>query len=149
MEGKILGINITEKGQGGKNLVEEAHLRLGQGFTANAAAGQDNGGISIISQSTYEQMREMGVDFYYGDFGENIRVDGMVIGRLPIGTQIKIGEAVVEVLEKDEKYSDRYVTVRGYAGDLSILPDKIHAQVVIAGRIEAGDKVQVLHESLS
>lgn len=149
MEGKILGINIAENGKGRKWPLEEADLRPGQGFTADAASGQNNGGISIISQSTYEKMREMGVKFFYGDFGENIRVGGMVMGRLPIGTQIKMGEAVVEVLEKDEKYSARYVTVRGYAGDLTILLDKIHAQVVIAGKIKAGDKVQVLHESLS
>ncbi|KUG02482.1 mosc domain protein [hydrocarbon metagenome] len=148
MEGKILAINITEKNSGKRRSVEEAVLSPGQGIGGDDASGQNNGEISMISQSTYEQMREMGVDFFYGDFGENLRVDGLTVGRLPVGSQVKIGEAVLEVLENDNNFFNHYVTVRGYAGELTILPDKIHASVVIGGNIKADDKIRVLQESL-
>ncbi len=149
MEGEVLAINITEKSSGEKRSIEEAYLRPGQGITEDAASSQYSGKISMLSQSTYDQMREMGVNFYYGDFGENIRVGGMVVGRLPVGTQIKIGEAVLEVLGKYDDFSDQYVTVRGYAGDITLLPDRVHVKVVIAGKIKAGDKIRVLQEFLS
>ncbi len=149
MEGQVLAVNITEANTGKRRSVEEVHLEPGRGVVEDAHPGPNNGGISILSQSTYEQMREMGVDFYYGDFGENIRVDRMIVGRLPVGTQVQIGDAVVEVLENQDSLLSHYQTVRGYAGDMTLLPDKIQVQVVIAGKVSTGDKIQVLHESLS
>ncbi len=148
MEGEVLAINITEKNSGEKRSIEEVCLQPGHGIPDDAASSQNGGPISMLSQSTYEQMREMGVNFYYGDLGENIRVGGMAVGRLPVGTQVKIGEAVLEVLGKYE-FSSQYVTVRGYAGDITLLPDKVQAKVVIGGKIKTGDGIKVLQESLS
>lgn len=42
----------------------------------------------------------------------------------------------------------QYVTVRGYAGDLSLLPDRSQARVVIGGTVKIGDEVKVLQKSL-
>ncbi len=149
MQGQILAINVIEKNSGQRRSVEEAYLSPGQGIKGDDASGQNSGEISVISQSTYKQMQEMGVDFYYGDFSENIRVDGLRVGSLPVGTQMQIGEAVLEILENDKNFSRQYVTVRGYAGDLTILPDKVHASVVIGGEIKLGDRIQVLQEFLA
>jgi hypothetical protein len=38
-----------------------------------------------------------------------------MIGRLPIGTQIKIGQAGVEITRNADYSPGQYVTVRGYA----------------------------------
>jgi molybdenum storage protein len=130
LEGEVLAISITEAPGRKRKAVEEAYLDPIQGIKEEAAS-RPGGEISMISQATYEQMNDMGVDFLYGDFGENIRVGGLMIGRLPIGTQIKIGQAVLEITRNADYSPGQYVTVRGYAGDLSLLPDRSQARVVL------------------
>ncbi|MGI6422909.1 MAG: MOSC domain-containing protein [Syntrophomonadaceae bacterium] len=147
MEGEVLAISITEAPGRKRKAVEEAYLDPIQGIKEEAAS-RPGGEISMISQATYEQMNDMGVDFLYGDFGENIRVGGLMIGRLPIGTQIKIGQAVLEITRNADYSPGQYVTVRGYAGDLSLLPDRSQARVVIGGTVKIGDEVKVLQKSL-
>ncbi len=143
----MLAISITEAGSRKRKVIEEADLDPTQGIKEEAAS-RPGGEISMISQATYDQMNDMGVDFLYGDFGENIRVEGLMIGRLPIGTQIKIGQAVLEIIRNEDYSPGQYVSVRGYAGDLSLLPDRSQARVVIGGPIKIGDVVKVLQKSL-
>ncbi|NLO21725.1 MAG: hypothetical protein GX119_06960 [Syntrophomonadaceae bacterium] len=148
MEGEVLAISIREVRNGKRKAIEEAYLSPTEGLKEEAAS-RPTGEISMISQATYDQMNDMGVDFLYGDFGENIRVGGLMVGRLPIGTQIKIGQAVLEIVKNADYSPGQYVTVRGYAGDLSLLPDRSQARVVIGGQIKIGDDVKVLQKSLA
>lgn len=143
----MLAISITETGSRKRKAIEEAYLSPTLGIKEETAS-QPVGEISMISQATYDQMNDMGVDFLYGDFGENIRVGGLMVGRLPIGTQIKMGQAVLEIIQNADYSTGQYVTVRGYAGDLSLLPDRSQARVVIGGPIKIGDEVKVLQKSL-
>jgi len=47
----------------------------------------------------YKEIKSLGVQISYGMLGENIVVDGISVMALPEGTQIEIGEVLLEVTE--------------------------------------------------
>lgn len=69
------------------------------GIKGDAHGGTWHRQISLLSWSSFEKMKAMGADVFYGDFAENITVDGLEVASLPVGTRLKIGEVLLEVTQ--------------------------------------------------
>lgn len=98
-EAKVLAVNISEKRGEKKHDVGEAYLKANYGIEIDAHAGDWHRQVSLLSLSSFEKMRNLGADVFYGDFAENITVDGIDVCTLPIGTRLKVGETLMEVTQ--------------------------------------------------
>ncbi|MDD5713182.1 MAG: MOSC domain-containing protein, partial [Smithellaceae bacterium] len=89
--GVVLSVNISDKKGVKKHNVGECRLLVRHGVEKDAHAGDWNRQVSLLSLTSIEKMRGKGLEISYGDFAENLTVDGIDVFLLPIGTVLKIG----------------------------------------------------------
>ena len=99
----IISINISDRKGVQKKPVEEAVLRPRHGIEGDAHAGDWHRQVSLLADEDIQTMRGKGVEIHFGDFAENITTRGVDLAALPIGTQLHLGEAVLEVTQIGKK----------------------------------------------
>lgn len=87
--------------------------------------------------------RERGLDVAEGDFGENITTQGIDFKSMPLGTRVRVGDAVVEVSQIG-KICHRKCAIYYLAGDCIFPREGVFGWVVQPGCVRAGDAVEVL-----
>lgn len=55
--------------------------------------------ISLLAKESIAKMKAAGLDVDYGDFAESLTTEGIHLASLPIGSQLFIGETVLEVTQ--------------------------------------------------
>lgn len=95
----ILSINISRRKGEQKKPIRQAVLRPDHGIEGDAHAGPWHRQISLLADEDVDSMRGKGVELGHGDFAENITTRGVELCRLPIGTRLHLGEALVEVTQ--------------------------------------------------
>jgi len=140
---KVVSINIsTEKGVV-KKPVDEAVLQKGHGIVGDAHAGDWHRQVSLLAEESIDKMRVSGVTLSPGVFAENITTRGLTLCTLPIGTQLKIGEAVLSVTQIG-KECHMGCEIRRIVGDCVMPREGIFAVVVKEGTIRPEDEIQVI-----
>ena len=86
-------------------------------------------------------MRAKGLNVGYGDFAENITTEGIDLVHLPIGTEIRIGEAVVLRVTQIGKECHERCAIYFQAGDCVMPKEGIFAEVLNEGEVKVGDEV--------
>ncbi|MDD5414511.1 MAG: MOSC domain-containing protein, partial [Smithellaceae bacterium] len=97
--GKVLAVNISQKkGEKKSNMNCGLFLEnLGLENDAHAQAGIIRQ-VSLLAKESIDKIRAKGHDTYYGDFAENLTIEGIDLPSLPIGTRLKVGgEVLLEV----------------------------------------------------
>ena len=51
--------------------------------------------VSLLAEGSIEKMKKLGIEVGPGDFAENLTVSGMELHRLPPGTKLQAGAAVI------------------------------------------------------
>ena len=97
--GEVMGICISKKRGTAKVEVEEANLIEDFGIEHDAHAGNWHRQVSLLSFETREAFKARGAEIDDGAFGENIIVSGIDLIHLPVGTQIKSGDVLLEVTQ--------------------------------------------------
>lgn len=87
----------------------------------------------------------MGVDVQFGDFAENITLDGMEVSNLPIGTKLKIGETILEVTQIGKACTNKACAIRKQVGTCVMPTEGIFAQVINSGLVKIGDSIKVIN----
>ncbi len=95
----ILSINISDRAGIQKTPVDRAVLRESHGIVGDAHAGDWHRQVSLLAEEDIDTMRGRGVELGYGDFAENITTRGIDLGALPVGTRLRLGDALVEVTQ--------------------------------------------------
>ena len=83
--GKIRAICVSERRGTKKHEVLQAELKEKWGIVGDAHAGDWHRQVSLLSQEKIEEFRSKGADIAYGDFGENLVVEGFNLAALPTG----------------------------------------------------------------
>jgi len=97
--------------------------------------------VSLLSVSSIEKMKKLGLEISPGDFAENITVCGMDVFDLPIGTRLKIGDAVLlEITQIGKECHDRCAIFR-QVGTCIMPVEGVFARVIQGGEISAGNMV--------
>lgn len=96
---EILSINISSAKGLQKKPVDKAFLKVDHGIVADAHAGNWHRQVSLLAIEDIDTMRNKGIELNFGDFAENITVKGIKLDELPIGTQLYLGEAVLEITQ--------------------------------------------------
>lgn len=125
-----------------KSPVEEVLLVPGHGIEGDAHAGEWHRQVSLLALESIEKMRRMGLDVTTGDFAENLTVEGITLPELPVGTTIRIGDALLEVTQIGKECHTR-CAIYQQAGDCVMPKEGIFARVLAGGRVRAGMAVEV------
>ncbi|HWQ76076.1 MAG TPA: MOSC domain-containing protein [Syntrophomonas sp.] len=142
-EAKVLAVNISEKRGEKKHDVGEAYVKANYGIEIDAHAGDWHRQVSLLSLSSFEKMRNLGADVFYGDFAENITVDGIDVCTLPIGTKLQVGKALMEVTQIG-KECHQGCAIRQQVGTCVMPTEGIFARVLEGGRVKVGDTIKVV-----
>lgn len=143
MVGVLKGICISEKKGTKKREVNEVFLKENWGLEGDAHAGHWHRQVSLLSSEKIDAFREKGAKVVYGDFGENLIVDGFDFRSLPVGTRFRIREAILE-MSQIGKECHSHCAIYQTMGDCIMPREGVFAVVKKAGCIRVGDSVECL-----
>lgn len=99
MEQRVKAICISDKKGVEKHPVSQIEILEDYGLKDDAHAGKWHRQVSLLSYETREQFNQEGGNVIDGAFGENLLVSGIDFPSLKVGTQILIGEVVLEITQ--------------------------------------------------
>jgi len=148
---EIVSLNVSATTGTRKKPVESVTLIEGRGIQGDAHAGLiEERQVSLLAVEEIEKASAQlaggdcaltsGLDrLVPGDFAENITTRGIELHLLPIGTQIRIGEILLE-LSKIGKECHAACEIRRLVGDC-VMPRKgIFARVLKGGEVRHEDR---------
>ena len=140
----VTAVNISEKKGIRKHAVPYIDLKLRHGIVGDAHAGDWHRQISLLADESVDTMRaDCPIELDAGVFAENINTRGIDLKRLPVGARLRVGAAELEVTQiGKECHSD--CEIRRTAGKCVMPTEGIFAVVVKEGRVQAGDRIEVL-----
>ena len=97
--GKIAAVCVSTKRGTKKTMVQSASLKPDWGIETDAHAGNWHRQVSLLSFEKIENFRAEGAEIEFGDFGENLVVEGFDLRKVPVGTKIQAGEALLELTQ--------------------------------------------------
>ena len=141
---RVIAVNISEKKGTFKHPVEQACLKVDHGLVGDAHAGNWHRQVSLLAQESIDKMTALGVeDLTPGKFAENITTQGIELYTLPVGTQLKIGDVLLEVTQIG-KECHRHCQIYEQVGKCIMPSEGIFAKVMREGTIDTGDEINVL-----
>ena len=143
MEGRVVGICISEKRGTQKTEIAEADIVKGWGIEGDAHGGKWHRQISLLSFEKIEDFRAKGADVKFGAFGENLIIEGFDLGKLPVGTRFRIEDVILE-LTQIGKECHSHCEIYKKMGDCIMPREGVFTEVVAGGHIKVGDTVKLI-----
>lgn len=143
--GIVKGICISEKKGTQKHEVPQALLIEEWGLENDAHAGKWHRQVSLLSYEKIEEFRARGANVDFGAFGENLIVDGYDFKNLPVGTQFKCGDVLLEMTQIGKKCHS-HCEIYKVMGDCIMPREGVFARVLHGGTIHVGDELIKLEE---
>lgn len=140
MPAKVVAVCTSLNKGERKKPVDQVVLRENHGIVGDAHAGDWHRQVSLLAQESIEKMQAMGLSVSAGDFAENITTQGIDLPALPIGTQLVIGETLLEVTQIGKECHTR-CAIYEQAGDCVMPKEGIFVKVLRGGSIEPGDTI--------
>lgn len=139
---EITAVCISRKKGAKKQPVEYVDLIAEYGIQGDGHAdSKTHRQVSLLAVSSIDKMKKLGLDVKPGDFAENITVEGMDVCRLPLGTRLRLGDAVVlEITQIGKECHDRCAIFK-QVGTCIMPVEGVFARVISGGRLKAGDSV--------
>ncbi len=139
---KIEAICISEQKGTKKTATESASLEKEWGIRGDAHGGTWHRQVSLLSLERIEEFRARGVQVDFGAFGENLVVSGLDLRKLPVGTLLRAGTALLEVTQIG-KECHSHCAIYHAVGDCIMPREGIFARVLEGGEIHVGEPVKV------
>lgn len=143
--GKVLAVNISQyKGEKKSNIDCGLFLEnLGLENDAHAEAGIIRQ-VSLLAKESIEKIRAKGLDVYYGDFAENLTIEGIDLPSLPVGTRLKVGAKVLLEVSQIGKVCHNRCSIFYAVGDCVMPKEGIFAKVLVGGEIKVDDRIEII-----
>jgi MOSC domain-containing protein YiiM len=143
MSARVVAVCISAAKGEKKTPVESVQLKVDHGIVGDAHAGDWHRQVSLLAIESIHKMQKLGLEVDTGDFAENITTEGIDLVSLPIGTLLRVGEALLEVTQIGKECHTR-CAIYHQAGDCVMPKEGIFAKVVQGGVAQAGDSVSVI-----
>ena len=143
MSAQITAVCISENKGERKTPVDQVTLVENHGIKDDAHAGPWHRQISLLAKESIDKMRAMGLDVDNGDFAENLTTTGIVLVDLPIGSQLRINDCLLEITQIGKECHNR-CAIYHQAGDCVMPKEGIFAKVLQGGVISPGDQIKKL-----
>lgn len=143
MTAHVLSINLSEKKTVKKTPQQTATLIFDRGFAGDAHSGDWHRQVSMLAIESIKKMCDKGLDVGPGDFAENITCEGIDLMSLPIGTVLRIGEAVLE-LSQIGKICHTKCAIFYAAGDCVMPKEGVFFVVRTPATVSVGDSIEII-----
>ena len=141
--GKVAAICTSPKKGTAKYEVKEALLIEDFGIKDDAHAGKWHRQVSLLELKKIEDFNSEGGNVKFGDFGENIVVDGIEVDKLDIGQKLKIGDAILEITQIGKKcHSECEIFHR--VGKCIMPIHGVFSKVLNGGNIKLNDEIELI-----
>jgi TatD DNase family protein len=140
--GKVMAICISEKRGTKKINIGQCELAPNYGLKGDAHAGDWHRQVSLLSYDRVEEFRASGANVDDGAFGENLLVKGIDFKALPVGTQLRCGEVLLEITQIG-KECHAHCEIYRQVGDCIMPREGVFARVLQGGVISVGDEMYV------
>jgi len=144
MKGKVLSVNISKNKGEKKNNIGMCRLIEEKGLEGDAHAGFMHRQVSLLALESIEKMRKKGINIEYGDFAENLTVEGMDLVSLPVGTKLRVGDGVILRVTQIGKQCHKGCAIFQQVGDCVMPKEGIFAEVITGGDVKIGDTIEVI-----
>ncbi len=141
--GKVVAVSVSGRKGEKKVPVPSVTLVPDHGVRDDAHAGPGIRQVSLLAEESIAKMRDKGLSVGPGDFAENVTVAGIALPALPVGTRLRVGEALLEVTQIGKVCHAR-CAIYLQAGDCVMPREGIFARVVRGGAVAPGDAVEVV-----
>lgn len=138
--GRITALCISTERGTQKTPVRSAVLLEGHGIEGDAHAGNWHRQVSLLSKEQIDAFRARGADVQDGSFGENIVAEGFDFARLPVGTLLKCGDAVLGITQIG-KECHNHCAIYDAVGDCIMPREGVFARVITGGTVHVGDEL--------
>lgn len=140
---KVVSLAISKKKGTRKTQVEKAKLIENHGIEGDAHAGDWHRQVSFLSSESIERAKQGGLNVGFGDFAENIATQGIDWLKVPVGTQLKIGNDVMVEITQIGKECHNKCAIYYQAGDCIMPKEGIFAKVLVGGVVQVEDKIEI------
>ena len=141
--GQVLAVCTSQRKGIRKRDVGRVELRPDWGIVGDAHAADWHRQVSLLAWESIEKMRAVGLNVSEGSFAENITTEGMSLVDLPVGTRLRLGEALVEVTQIGKVCHD-HCAIYEQAGDCVMPREGIFVRICEGGPVRTGDAIEVL-----
>ena len=141
--GKIIAICLSAARGVHKQPQASAVLEKDWGLRGDAHAGHWHRQVSLLSAEEVAAFNARGAAVQPGAFGENLLVEGIDLRRLPVGTLLGCGDAVLE-LTQIGKECHSHCAIYKRMGDCIMPREGVFARVLTGGEIRTGDAIGIL-----
>ena len=142
--GTVLSVNISEKKGTKKKNIGTCKLVKGWGIAEDGHAGNWHRQLSLLSKKSIEKIREKGLAVNYGDFAENLSIEGIDLYLLPVGTELAIGKKVIIRMTQIGKECHERCNIYYQVGDCVMPREGVFAEVLEEGEVTVGDAIKVI-----
>jgi TatD DNase family protein len=136
--GVVKAVCLSKERGTAKKDIGSGELIKRHGLKGDAHAGDWHRQISLLSLQKIEAFRAKGAEIEFGDFGENLVVDGIDFAILPLGTKFICGEALLE-LTQIGKECHNHCEIYHRMGDCIMPREGVFARVLRGGTVKVGD----------
>lgn len=123
--------------------LQEAALVIDHGIDGDRKGGNPNRQLNIMSRSTVDALRGMGLKTAPGELGEQIVIDGFDVADLNPGDRVQLGDAVIEVVSF-RTGCERFEHIQSTDPKTLVRKLGIMARVIESGAIRVGAPVRVV-----
>lgn len=141
--GKVVAVCTSDRTGIAKHPIVQGILKVNWGLEGDAHAGEWHRQVSLLAMESIKKMRAKGLNVRPGSFAENITTEGLELFTLPIGTQMRLGSALVEVTQIG-KICHTKCAIYQQAGDCVMPREGIFVKVLEPGQVTAGDRIEIL-----
>ena len=141
--GRVLAVCTSLKKGTQKMEVPEVRLEEDWGIQGDAHAGKWHRQVSLLAFEKIEAFRQRGAEVEFGAFGENLILEGFDLRTIPVGTKLRVGEALLE-LTQIGKECHSHCAIHQIMGDCIMPREGVFARVLRGGVVRPGDPVEQL-----
>lgn len=140
---KVSAVCISEEKGTPKHEVAQICLREGHGILGDAHAGNWHRQVSLLGVESVEKVKAVLPDLAPGAFAENILTSGLTLYTLPIGTKLRVGDALLEITQIG-KECHQGCAIRRLTGDCVMPREGAFAIVLKGGTVRKGDEIALV-----
>ena len=141
--GKVIAICISENKGTEKTVIDKGVLIENFGLEKDAHGGNWHRQISLLEVEKIEDFNKKGGAVNFGDFGENLIIEGIDLKNLAVGSILKIGDSLLEITQKG-KQCHHHCKIYHRVGDCIMPREGVFAKVLKGGEIVPNDSIEIL-----
>ncbi|GIM29707.1 molybdenum cofactor sulfurase [Clostridium polyendosporum] len=142
MKGKILAVCISEKKGTSKKDIKEIDVIENFGLKGDAHGGDWHRQVSLLSFEKIVEFRKRGGKVGFGDFGENIVVEGIDFSKIELGMRLSNDEIILEITQIGKTCHSK-CNIFYSVGECIMPRNGIFARVLKGGYIKVGDYLEI------